>query len=441
MLKKHLHNFNFWFFNYVSTFAMLGFFIVEPWRKTIESQPAITSTSSNVFYLSVLVLSISLFFYIKSYKNLKLIKVNKNNLKNYFLIFSFLLIFIWPISSNDTFSYIYQSRIISHHHENPYEHSYSEFKNDQLYKLLENKWSNRYSPYGPLFLNIGSAITKITNNNLIASLLLFKFIIWLFFIGSANLIYKITKSSSSFYLFAFNPYLLFEFLINGHNDIIVIFFLLLSIYYLFKTSWQSQSLALGFLFLAFLTKAYAIIFLPLAGLKIILNKKPINEKILTFLCLIIFAIPSTLISLFLIDKSMSIESMLSPIKHQSSILSSFLHSPSIGIIKNISQYSWKGSITISQAIFVVIYSALLLLMSLKSKYRKIFNLHVFIWLLAIIFFFLTCISWFMPWYLSIVITLLILMIKKSDFNIKQKIFLYSLYFISFFAILFYMILK
>lgn len=420
---------------------MLSFFIIEPLRKRIEERSTLTSYSDAIFLLSVLILILSLFFYIKSYQQIKKNEIDKKKLKLFFLIFSFLLIFIWPITSHDAFSYIYQSRIISHHQANPYEHSYSEFKyNDKLYNILENKWSSRYSPYGPLFLNIGSGITKIANNNLIISLLLFKLVFWLFFIGSAGLVYKITKSLSSFYLFAFNPYLLFEFLINGHNDIIIIFFLLLSLYYLFKTSWKTQFLSITFLFLAFITKSYAIIFLPLAGIKIILNKKLITEKVKIFIFFLFFIILSTLFSIFLIDKNVNLKTLLLPIQNQTNIINPVLHSPFIGIIKNIFKTSWKDSALISQTIFIIIFSALSLFLSQKYKYRQLLNYHIFIWVLATIFFFLTCIPWFMPWYLTIIISLLILLTHNNT-DVKQKIFLYSLYFISFFAIIFYIILR
>ena len=420
---------------------MLSFFIIEPLRKRIEERSTLTSYSDAIFLLSVLILILSLFFYIKSYQQIKKNEINKKKLIKIFLIFSFSLIFIWPITSHDAFSYIYQSRIISHHQANPYEHSYSEFKyNDKLYNILENKWSSRYSPYGPLFLNIGSGITKIANNNLIISLLLFKLVFWLFFIGSAGLVYKITKSLSSFYLFAFNPYLLFEFLINGHNDIIIIFFLLLSLYYLFKTSWKTQFLSITFLFLAFITKSYAIIFLPLAGIKIILNKKLITEKVKIFIFFLFFIILSTLFSIFLIDKNVNLKTLLLPIQNQTNIINPVLHSPFIGIIKNIFKTSWKDSALISQTIFIIIFSALSLFLSQKYKYRQLLNYHIFIWVLATIFFFLTCIPWFMPWYLTIIISLLILLTHNNT-DVKQKIFLYSLYFISFFAIIFYIILR
>jgi len=441
MLKKLLYSSNFWFYNYILTFIMLSFFIIEPLRKRIEERSTLTSYSDAIFLLSVLILILSLFFYIKSYQQIKKNEIDKKKLKLFFLIFSFLLIFIWPITSHDAFSYIYQSRIISHHQANPYEHSYSEFKyNDKLYNILENKWSSRYSPYGPLFLNIGSGITKIANNNLIISLLLFKLVFWLFFIGSAGLVYKITKSLSSFYLFAFNPYLLFEFLINGHNDIIIIFFLLLSLYYLFKTSWKTQFLSITFLFLAFITKSYAIIFLPLAGIKIILNKKLITEKVKIFIFFLFFIILSTLFSIFLIDKNVNLKTLLLPIQNQTNIINPVLHSPFIGIIKNIFKTSWKDSALISQTIFIIIFSALSLFLSQKYKYRQLLNYHIFIWVLATIFFFLTCIPWFMPWYLTIIISLLILLTHNNT-DVKQKIFLYSLYFISFFAIIFYIILR
>ncbi|MCF7820728.1 MAG: polyprenol phosphomannose-dependent alpha 1,6 mannosyltransferase MptB [Candidatus Pacebacteria bacterium] len=377
----------------------------------------------------------------QAYRSIQLAEISQQKIKIFFLSFSFLLIFIWPITSTDIFSYIYQSRIISHQNSSPYQQVYNDFPQDNLYHVLNNKWSNNTSPYNPLFLAIGSTITKISNNNLLASLLLFKFIIWLFFISSALLVYKITKSINSFYLFAFNPYLLFEFLINGHNDIMVIFLLLLSLYYLFRKSWQSQFTALSAVFIAFLIKAYALIFLPIVGLKIVLDKTNLVYKAKALSSFILLAITLSFLSLKLIQEKFYLKTLLIPLQNQTSVINDIFLSPLILIIKNLFNISSDWSAFFSKLLFILLFTVLLLFITKKNKSLKKPFSHILIWVVAIFLLYLTAITWFMPWYLTILITLLILLSKEGTINLSFKLNLSFIYIISFFAIMFYMVLR
>ncbi len=100
-----------------------------------------SSTPSNAYIYSasfvIIILLLALFLYICSAQlnniNIKIITV-------FLIIFSITLIFIKPIGSSDIYSYIYQARILSEYHSNPYLNTYDSFRNDTFYNQINNCW-------------------------------------------------------------------------------------------------------------------------------------------------------------------------------------------------------------------------------------------------------------------------------------------------------------
>lgn len=154
--------------------------------------------------------------------------------------------------------------------ENPYENYFNEVqqchKEDPI--ITEAPSLNVVYTYGPLWRNICKALSTIQLNKMNEMLYLYKFVNVLIHLLNCVLIYKISKDKKILKLgiYALNPLIIFECLINCHNDIFVLFFVLLAIYLK-----QKDKIGLGVvsILLGTLIKYVPVIFLPY----IIGNKK------------------------------------------------------------------------------------------------------------------------------------------------------------------------
>lgn len=185
----------------------------------------------------------------------------KQSIKQIFLmavVFQITFLFIPFLWSNDLYSYIFSSRIMSIFGENPYFITYDNFVRDPLFAQLKTIWAGHTVLYGPLFLHIGGFINFIGQNNLIFLTLAFKSL----FIG-ANilnifLVYKISKSREALFLFGASPLMVLELAGNSHTESILLLFLLLSFYLLYNKPVYSFVALIA----SVLVKYYSLIFLP-----------------------------------------------------------------------------------------------------------------------------------------------------------------------------------
>lgn len=363
-------------------------------------------------------------------------KLSFKKIFSYYAFFSLILLFIWPIASIDIFSYIYQGRIFSIFKMNPYIYSYTQFTQDSFYNIISNRWSSGVSPYGPLFILISGILTWVGSKSLLLSLFLFKAL----FVG-ANLlvgyfIYKIA-GLKTFFIYALNPLIIFEFIINGHVDVLVVLMIVLSIYFLQKKkTLNNQLLSWVFLVTSALLKITTIIFWPILWL--ILLKENLKNK--TSKPYIILSIITTIIvvAIFYGPFLGKISSLYQPLINQSLLTGYY----SLGITLsylfiNIFNYNnLKLSLMINLAIFSILYLAAIFKIILLKNVDCQNDFLKYSALIALVFS-LTCLQWFMPWYFIMVIVL-----SLMSWNIKRKnYYLYTIYFFTLYGILYYQILR
>lgn len=150
-----------------------------------------------------------------------------------FLVFVFLA-FSYNAFSYDLFNYIFDAKIVTYYHLNPYLHKASDFQNDSMLNFM--RWTHRYFPYGPTWLLFTIPLSFIGMGYFLPTFFLFKLLMGLSFLGSCFLIYKISEKIFpknkifNVLFFSLNPLVIIESLISSHNDITMIFLLLLSIY-------------------------------------------------------------------------------------------------------------------------------------------------------------------------------------------------------------------
>jgi hypothetical protein len=120
--------------------------------------------------------------------------------------------------------------------------------------------------YGPLWQLLSLIPTALAGNDLLRGILSFKILGLLAFVGCAALIWRLLCRFSPAYaiagtlLFAWNPLLQFELVGNGHNDIVMVLFVLLAIDALTA---GRRLLVLPLLALAVLTKLPAVALGPI----------------------------------------------------------------------------------------------------------------------------------------------------------------------------------
>lgn len=145
-----------------------------------------------------------------------------------------ILAFSYNAFSYDLFNYIFDAKIVTHYHQNPYLHKALDYASDPMLSFMH--WTHRTYPYGPVWLLLTIPISFIGFDFFLLTFFMFKFLIAASFIGTAffigKILNKIYPQNETFGLvfFAFNPLIIIESLVSGHNDIVMIFFAVLSIY-------------------------------------------------------------------------------------------------------------------------------------------------------------------------------------------------------------------
>jgi hypothetical protein len=137
--------------------------------------------------------------------------------------------------SRDIFVYIGYGRTIVEHHANPYFVPFSAFPQDPLTSF--DDWRYSTAAYGPAWLLISSLGAFSLGTAPLANVLGFRLFGLVFFLFNTWLVYailrKMGRSSRTVtigtLLFAWNPLVLMESCLGGHNDIFMVTFILLGI--------------------------------------------------------------------------------------------------------------------------------------------------------------------------------------------------------------------
>lgn len=180
-------------------------------------------------------------------------------------LFALILTFVYPLTAQDIYTYVSQSKLFIIYERNPVFVPPSTYPNDPMMQIA-GQWIRYGSPYGPLGIIIDALPMNIMRDNLLGNLIALKLIFSGFLLGSAYLAYLIVKEMhpklaiSAALFVAWNPLLLFEVSVNGHNDIVMMFFLLWAVYSMVKADYKVGTLLL---ILSALVKYATVMLLPL----------------------------------------------------------------------------------------------------------------------------------------------------------------------------------
>jgi len=396
----------------------------------------------SLFLVVVSMLLLLSFLYYLAYEQIKKYDINLKIVFIFFIIFSATLLFLWPIGSIDMISYIYHSRILIAHGANPFFETYNNFPHDEFFYIIKNMWSGRSALNGPAFIISTSLLTFAAGNNFPLVFFLFKAFLVTINILNGWLVYKIFKNKIAFFLYAWNPLILFEFALNGHSDVMLILFLLLSFYFVFQKKQNIKNYSLGWLFLllSVATKFITIVLLPIYYLITTINTKNLKEKIYYTLSAFIILLAVFFIIYFpFLDGPELFTRIINHSDHHdwNVKFSSFVIFWSTITLKNLSINDYMkigplvGKITLILGYLYIMFD--FIKNWKKQTIKKIFSYSLF----AMFLLYMTVFTWLMPWFYCL---LIVLIISKYALYKKEK-YVYYIMFLTIFGSLYYLIIR
>lgn len=195
---------------------------------------------STYLYISLILLLFNFYFYLlwRAYKK----TLSRKTVWALIVITAGILLFSYNAFSYDLFNYIFDAKIITYYGQNPYEHKALDYAGDPMLSFM--RWTHRTYPYGPLWLVLTVPLSFFGLQFFLPTFFLFKALMVASYIGSAYFIGKILRKVSperelmGLIFFAFNPLVIVESLVSAHNDIVMMFFAILGVYYLVEKKYK-----------------------------------------------------------------------------------------------------------------------------------------------------------------------------------------------------------
>lgn len=159
------------------------------------------------------------------------------------IVVSGVLILSYPFLSHDFFNYLFDAKIFTYYHQNPYLHKALDFPNDPWLRFMH--WTHRAYPYGPSFLLISFVPSILSFGKLILAFLFFK----LMFVGFYLLaVWSLSKFDQKKAIFlATSPLVIIEGLVNNHNDLIAVSLGITALYFFYKQKNKIKAAVFGLL--------------------------------------------------------------------------------------------------------------------------------------------------------------------------------------------------
>lgn len=153
------------------------------------------------------------------------------------LAFCLPLLLTYPFNATDIYYYLLWGREIVFERLNPYLVPLSALDGD-VYVRFAREWGKGASPYGPAWQLVGAAVAWLggAGPDLMGSLVLFKLLATAAFVGTTVCIWLLLgraapgQRAGRTLLWAWNPALLLSFAGNGHNDSLMLLWLVLGLW-------------------------------------------------------------------------------------------------------------------------------------------------------------------------------------------------------------------
>lgn len=197
--------------------------------------PQISGESILGAILFALILTSSFILYFKIVRNRNKEFKNTKQIFLVILIVSILFGIMLPFTTSDIFYYMGTGQLDARYEENPYYTTVGEIRKTIQEDDILNRtgaWEDQIVIYGPLWALICKVLSFLSCNHVTFCLYLYKIAAIAIHLLTCYLLYKTTKRKMFLILYGLNPYILFEMITNVHNDLYLIFFVMLAIYFL-----------------------------------------------------------------------------------------------------------------------------------------------------------------------------------------------------------------
>jgi hypothetical protein len=183
------------------------------------------------------------------------------------LVASLILLFSYPYDAADVFDNIMHGRILGVYGANPFERIPSDFKHDPFYRYTA--WRGTTSAYGPGWELMAGGVARLVGNSIVTNVLAFKVLCGAFLLASIGVVATILRRVASeralagVVLLAWNPVILYETFGHGHNDMAMVFWILVAVWMLVE---RRLTLTILALVMGALVKFIPLLMLPAAML-------------------------------------------------------------------------------------------------------------------------------------------------------------------------------
>ena len=188
------------------------------------------------------------------------------------LVFRLIILISAPNLSQDFYRFFWDGQLILNGF-NPYLNTPNEIiisklisfpKMNEIYELMGSLSQNNYSNYPPIHQIITFITLLITDKSIIASIISLRLILILFDLGilfyGIKLLKILKKPKNIIFIYFLNPLVILELIGNLHLEGVMVFFMILSFYHLYRKKEIYSGIFLG---LSILTKLIPLIILPL----------------------------------------------------------------------------------------------------------------------------------------------------------------------------------
>ena len=241
--------------------------LVSDFNYSLQLNTSHNLINALVFFIIFLFLFIGYFYIVKNYK--KTFEKRKDIIK-YIIIVAVLFTVILPMTTTDIFYYIATGWGEAKYGINPYYTSIKQLKedrditDDEILNKMPKVWEEQKIVYAPAWPLVCKVLSFLSFGSLPAALLIFKLFNLILHIFNCWLVRKTSGKDVVGIIYALNPLILFETLTNVHNDVLLLTFILLGIYFIFKKKKMPLNIVLGVICFAIATsiKYVPILFIP-----------------------------------------------------------------------------------------------------------------------------------------------------------------------------------
>ena len=212
------------------------------------------------------------------------------------VLFAMVTTFVALITSLDVYDYIARGRITGVHRGNPYFWTPSQYPGDPFMEYAA--WKDNTAAYGPVWEVLSGFVSRVAGDSLWLNMIIHKgialacYLVCVLIVAALLLRVAPKRALSGTLLFAWNPLILLEGVANGHNDLLLMAFILGGLWALSQAEdfgksgsndplrrWTFGALGIVLLWLAVLVKFVPILLIPFFFLYTLSKEKGWRDRL------------------------------------------------------------------------------------------------------------------------------------------------------------------